>query len=181
MLEMPPPSLLEILDSELPKNPSNTSSPNAELSRKSELPSVRTRGPVVSLTLSSQAMLRLRLPSTKWPANSLKDVHSGSISPSQREVAVEAAVEVAVVASEEAVEVIEEAVEVASVEVVDSVEIEVADSEVVEDSVVEEEETEEDSEVVIEAEDVNQSDSKAAEKCYEHDHANQSSALEVNW
>jgi len=177
MQETPLPSSLEILDSELPKNLSNTSSPNAELLRKSELPSVRTRGPVVSLTLNSPVMLRLRQPSTKWPANSLKDVRSGSISPSQREVAVVAAVEVAVVASEEAVEVIEEAVEVASVEE------EVADSVAEEDSEVEEVETEEASEEETEevSEDVNQSDSKAAEKCYEHDLVNQSSALEVNW
>jgi len=119
-------------------------------------------------------MPRLRLPLTKWPVNSLKDVHSDSISPSQREE-VAAAVEVAVVASEEAVEVIEEAVEVASVEE------EVADSVAEEDSVVEEvEETEEEEEEVV-SEDVNQSDSKAAEKCYEHDLVNQSSALEVNW
>jgi hypothetical protein len=106
------------------------------------------------------------------------DVQSDSISPSQREVAVEAAVEVAVVASEEAVVVIEEAVEVASVEeavasvVVEEVASVIEEAEVV-DSVVEEEETEE--------EDVNQSDSKVAEKCYEHNHLNPSSDLETNW
>lgn len=153
----------------------NNSSPNAELSKKSELPSVKTRGHVVSLTLNSPPMPRLRQPSTLWLVNSLTDVQSDSISPSQREVAVEAAVEVAVVASEEAVEVIEEAVEVASVveEAVASAVVEVVAS--AEAEAVEEEETEEDSE------DVNQSDSKAAEKCYEHNQLNPSSNLETNW
>lgn len=119
--------------------------------------------------LNLQHMLRLRQQSTKWLANTLKDVRLDSISLSQREVevaaeaAVIAAVVVAVVALEEAeASVTEEAVEE---EVAEE-----ADSEA--DSTVEEVETEE--------AEVDHQDSPAPEKCYEHHNGHAHSVIEVN-